>query len=46
MLVGPTEGPVELKIPQKVAKSMANITVESCGHSQPVEPLFWPATAL
>ena len=39
-------GPIELEIPQKVAKSMANITVESCGQSQPLMPLFWPATGL
>ena len=30
---GPKWGPFVLKIPQKVAKSMANFTVVSCGHS-------------
>ena len=37
MFVGPTEGLVVLHIAQKVSKSVANITVQSCGHSQPVK---------
>ena len=42
----PNLGLDALHIPQKVAKSMTNITIHSCGHFQPVRLLFWPATAL